>query len=155
MNDPRMMQIMLGLMGLDGSVATNDDELERAKEEANENLERRAEEQARKKPEPEPTPEPEPEMTDEDMDAKRKRDKSDEEKNLGNQLYKKRQFDEALKHYDAAWNADETNVAVLTNKAGLILLIKRFCLKCKITRNVLKFVKKQSTLEESLELTLS
>jgi stress-induced-phosphoprotein 1 len=113
MQDQRMMQIMLGLMGLDGSVATNDDELQEAKDRANVNLEKREEEAKKQK-----VSEPEPEVNDEEMSAKRKREASDKEKDLGNQSYKKRDFDNALKHYDSAWEADETNVAVLTNKAG-------------------------------------
>lgn len=40
------------------------------------------------------------------------------EKELGNQAYKKRQFEEALVHYDKAWDLDNTNIPVLTNKAG-------------------------------------
>jgi Flp pilus assembly protein TadD len=40
------------------------------------------------------------------------------EKELGNAAYKKRQFDEALQHYDKAWELDNTNMTLLTNKAG-------------------------------------
>ena len=40
------------------------------------------------------------------------------EKDLGNQAYKKRQFDDALSHYEKAWSLDNTNISVLTNKAG-------------------------------------
>lgn len=40
------------------------------------------------------------------------------EKELGNAAYKKRQFEEALQHYDKAWELDNTNMTVLTNKAG-------------------------------------
>jgi tetratricopeptide (TPR) repeat protein len=40
------------------------------------------------------------------------------EKDLGNAAYKKRQFEEALQHYDKAWELDNTNMTVLTNKAG-------------------------------------
>ncbi|KAJ3256956.1 Hsp90 cochaperone [Boothiomyces macroporosus] len=120
MGDQRMMQIMLGLMGLDGAMATNDDELEKAKAEAQENLDRRAEE----KKAPEPVPEPEP--VDEEPKEKSARELSDEEKTLGNTFYKKRQFDEALQHYDAAWELDKTNVAVLTNKAAVLFEMEKY-----------------------------
>lgn len=40
------------------------------------------------------------------------------EKELGNQAYKQRQFEEALTHYDKAWELDNTNITFLTNKAG-------------------------------------
>ncbi|CAJ0640877.1 7380_t:CDS:10 [Entrophospora sp. SA101] len=43
------------------------------------------------KPQPEPEPEPEPE---------------------------EREFEEAIKHYDKAWELDPTNIAILNNKAG-------------------------------------
>jgi stress-induced-phosphoprotein 1 len=129
MNDQRMMQVMIGLMGIDAQVATNDEELERAKEKANEDLERRREEEAAKKKVPEP--EPEPEISQDELDQKQKREKSDAEKNLGNQFYKKRQFEQALSHYDAAWELDSTNVAVLTNKAAVLFEMERFeeCIK--------------------------
>jgi hypothetical protein len=40
------------------------------------------------------------------------------EKELGNAAYKKREFEEALQHYDKAWELDNTNMTILTNKAG-------------------------------------
>lgn len=40
------------------------------------------------------------------------------EKELGNQAYKKRQFEQALEHYQKAWSLDNTNISILTNKAG-------------------------------------
>ena len=45
------------------------------------------------------------------------------EKDLGNQAYKKKQFDEALSHYEKAWSLDDTNISILTNKAGMCLLL--------------------------------
>ncbi|KAJ3268167.1 Hsp90 cochaperone [Terramyces sp. JEL0728] len=123
MNDQRMMQIMLGLMGLDGAMATNDEELDTAKAEAQENLDRRAEEKKRAAAQPAPAPEPEPV---EEPKEKTARESSDEEKALGNTFYKKREFDQALEHYDAAWELDNTNVAVLTNKAAVLFEMERF-----------------------------
>jgi len=43
-----------------------------------------------------------------------------EEKELGNALYKKRQFDEALEHYDKAFELDPSNITILTNKAAVL-----------------------------------
>lgn len=40
------------------------------------------------------------------------------EKDLGNQAYKKREFETALGHYDKAYALDDTNITFLTNKAG-------------------------------------
>ncbi|KAI8391838.1 uncharacterized protein BYT42DRAFT_210570 [Radiomyces spectabilis] len=42
------------------------------------------------------------------------------EKELGNQAYKKREFDVALTHYDKAWELDNTNITFLTNKAAVL-----------------------------------
>ncbi|EMR64618.1 hypothetical protein MGN70_006552 [Eutypa lata] len=53
-----------------------------------------------KAPEPEPVPEPE----DEEAAAKKKaKEEADKEKALGTENYKKRNFDEAIKHYSKAW----------------------------------------------------
>ncbi|KAK7756879.1 Hsp90 cochaperone [Diatrype stigma] len=53
-----------------------------------------------KAPEPEPAPEPE----DEEAIAKKKaKEEADKEKALGTENYKKRNFDEAIKHYSKAW----------------------------------------------------
>lgn len=41
------------------------------------------------------------------------------EKELGNQAYKKREFDVALGHYDKAYELDNSNITFLTNKAGM------------------------------------
>jgi Flp pilus assembly protein TadD len=40
------------------------------------------------------------------------------EKDLGNQAYKKREFETALTHYSKAYELDDTNITFLTNKAG-------------------------------------
>ena len=49
-------------------------------------------------------PEPEPEPQDEESKAKKEaKGKADEEKRLGTENYKKRQFDAAIEHYNKAW----------------------------------------------------
>ncbi|PKC66223.1 hypothetical protein RhiirA1_187296 [Rhizophagus irregularis] len=68
-----------------------------------------------KPPEPQEYDIPEPtEKTEEELN----KEKSVKEKELGNTAYKKREFEEALKHYDKAWELDPTNASILTNKAG-------------------------------------
>lgn len=42
-----------------------------------------------------------------------------EEKALGNAAYKKKNFDEAIKHYDKAFELDSSNITFLTNKAAV------------------------------------
>lgn len=69
---------------------------------------------------PEPKPEPEPELTEEEKEKKTKRESSDAEKVLGNAAYKKKDFETALQHYAKAYELDDTNIAVLTNKAAVL-----------------------------------
>ena len=40
------------------------------------------------------------------------------EKELGNAAYKKKEFTEALQHYDRALELDPDNITFMTNKAG-------------------------------------
>ncbi|TPX38904.1 hypothetical protein SeLEV6574_g07531 [Synchytrium endobioticum] len=56
---------------------------------------------------------------------------SDEEKERGNAAYKARKFEEALQHYDKAWEADKSNIAVLTNKAAVLFEMEKYdeCIK--------------------------
>ena len=78
--------------------------------------------EAKREPEPkkEPEPGPEPELTEEEKEKKNKRDASDAEKTLGNAAYKKKDFETALTHYAKAYELDDTNIAVLTNKAAVL-----------------------------------
>ncbi|CAB4381068.1 unnamed protein product [Rhizophagus irregularis] len=70
-----------------------------------------------KPPEPQEHDIPEPtEKTEEELN----KEKSVKEKELGNTAYKKREFEEALKHYDKAWELDPTNASILTNKAAVL-----------------------------------
>ncbi|EXJ83645.1 stress-induced-phosphoprotein 1 [Capronia coronata CBS 617.96] len=69
-----------------------------------------------KKPEekaPEPEPEPEPE-DEEAIAAKKAKEEAEQEKKLGNDFYKKRQFDEAIEHYSKAWDLHK-DITYLTN----------------------------------------
>nr|KAJ3418051.1 Hsp90 cochaperone [Polyrhizophydium stewartii] len=139
LQDPRMMEVLMGLMDLDARVATNEDELEKAQSDAQADIAAREElrtkqpqqpqqsQQRAAKPEPaEPAASAKEEESSEEAEKKRKRAASDEAKNLGNAAYKKRQFEEALKHYEAAWEHDATNVAVLTNKAAVLFEMERY-----------------------------
>ncbi|KAI8637421.1 hypothetical protein BD408DRAFT_52594 [Parasitella parasitica] len=53
------------------------------------------------------------------------------EKELGNEAYKKREFDVALGHYDKAYELDDTNITFLTNKAAVLFEQEKFdeCIK--------------------------
>lgn len=69
---------------------------------------------SKKAPEPAPSA-PEPEPVDEEALAQQKaKAAADEEKKLGTENYKKRQFDEAIAHYEKAWELHK-DITYLTN----------------------------------------
>lgn len=83
--------------------------------------------QLKKAPEPKyEEPKYEEEEIDEEKEKKEKRAASDKEKDLGNAEYKKRKFESALNHYEKAWNFDQANVAVLTNKAAVLFEMEKY-----------------------------
>lgn len=110
-SDPRMIQVLGVAMGVDMSMADPDNIPAGA---SRTTFNREAEEdvpmpdarprssQPAKAPEPprEPTPEPEDE---EAIAKKAAKEEADKEKALGTENYKKRNFDEAIKHYSKAW----------------------------------------------------
>lgn len=109
-NDPRMIQVLGVLMGVDMDV--RDAPPEGAAGSSNSRVETEEDvpmtDASAKKPEPakkEPEPEPEPEELDEEaLEKKKAKEAADKEKLLGTENYKKRNFDEAIKHYQAAWD---------------------------------------------------
>eukprot|EP00244_Chara_vulgaris_P001184 TRINITY_DN11859_c1_g1_i2.p1 TRINITY_DN11859_c1_g1~~TRINITY_DN11859_c1_g1_i2.p1 ORF type:complete len:379 (+),score=99.31 TRINITY_DN11859_c1_g1_i2:2-1138(+) len=66
----------------------------------------------------EPEPEPEPMETEEEKEKRENKVKAMEEKNLGNEAYKKRDFDTAIAHYSKAIELDDEEIAYLTNRAA-------------------------------------
>ncbi|KAJ5605198.1 hypothetical protein N7510_010352 [Penicillium lagena] len=95
--DPRFLQVMSVLLGIDmnfgappGGESSGDQPMPDAQPST-----------SQQKPK-EPTPEPEPE--DEEAIAKKKaKEAGDAEKKIGNDFYKKKQLDEAIEHYNKAW----------------------------------------------------
>ena len=71
-----------------------------------------------KAPEPKkaPTPEPEP-VDDEALEKKKAKEAADKEKATGTENYKKRNFEEAIKHYQAAWDLFK-DITYLNNLAA-------------------------------------
>lgn len=113
--DPRMIQVMGVLMGIDMSMMDGMSNMPGAgsegfggAKEAEEDVPmpdaRPASAQAQPKKAPTPEPEPEPEPEDEEAAAKAKaKTEAEAEKKLGTEQYKKKNFDQAIAHYSKAW----------------------------------------------------
>ncbi|KAM7188433.1 heat shock protein sti1 [Naviculisporaceae sp. PSN 640] len=105
-SDPRMIQVLGVLMGVDMDMAPPGAAgASGSRAEPEEDVPMPDARPAPKAPEPkkEPTPEPEPE-DEEALEKKKAKEAADKEKQIGTENYKKRNFDEAIKHYQAAWD---------------------------------------------------
>lgn len=56
------------------------------------------------------------EPTEEEKEARARKDAAAVEKSKGNEAYKARRFEDALKYYDAAIELDDGDISFLTNK---------------------------------------
>ncbi|KAF2748545.1 hypothetical protein M011DRAFT_352349 [Sporormia fimetaria CBS 119925] len=118
LSDPRFLQVLSVLMGIDMQFAPGDGEQGASgAKEAEEDVEMPdarpspAQEEPKKQPEPEPQPQ---EETQEEKAAKEAKAKADEEKKKGTEFYKKRQFDQAIEHYTKAWEMHK-DITYMTN----------------------------------------
>ncbi|KAI1445892.1 hypothetical protein F5Y02DRAFT_417502 [Annulohypoxylon stygium] len=110
-SDPRMIQVLGVLMGIDMHMGGPEDMPAGATaasgaREAEEDVEMpdlspKPKSEPAKAPEPEP--EPEAELDEAALAKKAAKEEADKEKALGTENYKKRNFDEAIKHYSKAW----------------------------------------------------
>lgn len=110
MQDPRFLQVMSVLLGIDMSFGGPPEGATPAGQaEPQEEAPKPRPAPATKKPEPEPEPE------DEETAAKKKaQEAGDAEKKIGNDFYKKKQLDEAIEHYAKAWELNK-DVTYLNN----------------------------------------
>lgn len=115
MNDPRFLQVLGVLMGVDLSMSERpaggeEDAEPRSRVEEQEDVP-----MTNAPPAKAPSPEPEPEPEDEEaIAAKKAKAEAEKEKQLGTASYKKRQFDDAIEHYSKAWDIHK-DITYLTN----------------------------------------
>lgn len=121
MGDPRFLQVLGVLMGVDMQMREAPEEAGPAGGEAKEaeeempDLERHKPESATKEPESAPEAEPESmEVDDDSAEKKKAKEQADKEKALGTAEYKKRNFDAAIEHYSKAWEIHK-DITYLTN----------------------------------------
>lgn len=128
LGDPRFLQVMGVLMGIDMSFAGDG-----PGQAGQENRFSRGEEEeedlpmpdaygsskaGKKTTSPPKAPEPEPEPEDEEAANLRKaKEEAEAEKKLGTENYKKRQFDAAIEHYGKAWDIHK-DITYLTNMSA-------------------------------------
>lgn len=125
MQDPRFLQVMSVLLGIDMSFGGAGGEggmpdLSGSKEAEEDVPMPDARPSSSKPEEPARAPSPEPEVEPEDdgaIAAKRAKEEADSEKKIGTENYKKRQFDIAIEHYDRAWSLHK-DITYLTNKSA-------------------------------------
>lgn len=121
LSDPRLLQVMGVLLGVDMQMGGMPDEAGGSSaREAEEDVAMQDARPASRPPppkakEPEPAPEQEPEPEDEEASAAKKaKEEAEVEKKLGTENYKKRKFDEAIEHYNKAWELHK-DITYLTN----------------------------------------
>ncbi|SPO02503.1 related to stress-induced protein STI1 [Cephalotrichum gorgonifer] len=108
-SDPRMIQVLGVLMGVDMDVASPGDPRFAGQSSGQDEPMTDAPPppkpaaKTESKPAPAPEPEPEEELDEEALEKKKAKEAADKEKALGTENYKKRNFDEAIAHYTKAW----------------------------------------------------
>ncbi len=117
MSDPKLMTIMAVILGIDLPETQPGEDYSRNVVDKDADPEISVPEPTPAKkaaaPAPEPKDEPMPDVQPEDDNKK----KAAEEKQLGNTLYKKRQFDDAITHYNKAWELHK-DITYLNNRSA-------------------------------------
>ncbi|KAK9807977.1 hypothetical protein WJX73_009842 [Symbiochloris irregularis] len=79
--------------------------------------------QPKRQPEPAPAPAPREEErveeNSEEIEARQQKERAAEEKTKGNAAYKARRFEEAIGHYDKAYDLNDTDISSITNRAAV------------------------------------
>jgi stress-induced-phosphoprotein 1 len=124
--DPRMMDVFKEITGID--LMDMQAQQMKSKEKAEEMRKKRDEEEAKRKAEEDKKRKEEEEnaLPQEEKDRIARKKAAEVKKNEGNEYYKKKQFEEALKLYDEAISLDENEVTYLNNKAAVYFEQKNY-----------------------------
>ncbi|KAL6049270.1 Hsp70-Hsp90 organizing protein 3-like [Balamuthia mandrillaris] len=120
LQDPRVANVLGVLMGIGTPGADQGEPMEEEKEEP-----RREEKKEEKKPETKKVEEPST------ADLNLEQQQALEEKNKGNEAYKKKNFEEAIEHYTKAMELDPTSMVYQTNIAAVYFEMGKYedCIK--------------------------
>ncbi|KAK5110537.1 hypothetical protein LTR62_005729 [Meristemomyces frigidus] len=123
MSDPRFMQVMGVLLGVDMSMMETPDadaaaaRMREGGDAEDEDVPMTDARPSQTKKAPEPEPEPEEPEDEEAAAAKQAKEEADKEKAEGTVAYKKRDFDTAIAHYTKAWETHK-DITYLTNRSA-------------------------------------
>eukprot|EP00033_Pygsuia_biforma_P002986 GCRY01003287.1.p1 GENE.GCRY01003287.1~~GCRY01003287.1.p1 ORF type:complete len:556 (-),score=142.03 GCRY01003287.1:37-1704(-) len=120
MSDPRVMAVLSASLGIDLSAAGA------GPMETEPQPEPKKEEAPKKEPEPEPVVPEEEMLSEEEKQEREQKAKAEAVKTKGNEFYKKKSFEEALKCYSEAIELDETNMLYLLNRSAVHLEMGSF-----------------------------
>lgn len=123
LNDPRMMQTLGVLLGINIQTADSASAGKMFDDEAENPPTPRTAEASPAPVEPEPA---EDETVTEERTKKRKKQEAVKEKEAGNAAYKKKEFESAIEHYSKAVELDDEDISFLTNRAAVYLEMGRF-----------------------------
>jgi stress-induced-phosphoprotein 1 len=135
-NDPRMLQVVAVLLGVNLQTAKPGAEFEGEGGHdtvASSNPEIRMDERPRSAtstqaaPATAPEPEPEPmEVNDDEKEKKMRKTEAVKEKECGNAEYKKKNFEAAVSHYSKAIELDGEDISFITNRAAVYLEMGKY-----------------------------
>lgn len=125
LNDPRMMQTLGVLLGI--NIQTADSASAAGKIFEDESEKPSTPRTAEPAPAPaEPEPSPEDELATEEREKKRRKQEAVKAKEAGNVAYKKKEFDSAIEHYSKAVELDDEDISFLTNRAAVYLEMGKY-----------------------------